>query len=322
MPFFFLFLFLFIIIIFCARRRRQILLLVVRKVFPFAFFPFLLSSRLSFLFVSRLLLLLLLFGGTNLLCISLPSSCSFGLSERVPARRASQSVVVVVVVFFFSRTVVAQRCFVVLRDVSSIALCISSRTGGRIRPTSLRVFPQDVRDTRRTTSRSSKSSSFSWSSFSSRGDDEDAVVVERRTTSSISARFGVRKNMRRCLFEGNNYPSKSTMCVLVSCPTTKVREREETVLPMRRRRDEEEDKERTNAHNARACVCACVFTEEERERERHVHTSKSQETPDEIKHTRDQKRDYYDAPKDILLLLTRLIKDQLQSEYRRMYMNT
>ena len=62
-------------------------------------------------------------------------------------------------------------------------------------------------------------------------------------------------------------------------------------------------------------MCACVFTEEERERERHGDTSKSQETPDEIKHTRDQKRDYYDAPKDILLLLlTRLIKKRELSE--------
>ena len=69
------------------------------------------------------------------------------------------------------------------------------------------------------------------------------------------------------------------------------REREATLHPTRRRRRRRRrQRRRTNAHNARACVCACVFTEEERERERHVHTSKSQETPDEIKHTRDQKR--------------------------------
>ena len=79
------------------------------------------------------------------------------------------------------------------------------------------------------------------------------------------------------------------MCAL-SSRLTMEREREATLHPTRRRRRRRRrQRRRTNAHNARACVCACVFTEEERERETRAHF-KVAETPDEIKHTRDQKR--------------------------------
>ena len=82
--------------------------------------------------------------------------------------------------------------------------------------------------------------------------------------------------------------------------------------------DEEEDKEEEQTLTTRVRVCARVCLQKRRERERHVHTSKSQETPDEIKHTRDQKRVITMPQKIYYYYYSRgSLEDQLLSEYQQ-----
>ena len=118
--------------------------------------------------------------------------------------------------------------------------------------------------------------------------------------------------------------SKANVCTFVASNDGE-RERG-NAPPNAKTKTKKKKTKKKNKRSQRACVCVrvCVYRRGERERETRTHF-KVAETPDEIKHTRDQKRDYYDAPKDILLLLlTRLIKKTscCRNTNRRMHMNT
>ena len=166
-----------------------------RKVFPFAFFPFFSRRVFRSSFVSRGLLLLLLFGGTNLLLYftsfvllirSLGTrSCTSGIAKCRRRRRRF---------LLLSNCCCAALLFVVLPrrfrpslyafvaepvDASvNVASCLSSR---RSRHTAHHVKVVEVVVV--------LSSSSSSTVFCRRcllvvdGDDEDVVVIERRTTS-------------------------------------------------------------------------------------------------------------------------------------------
>ena len=103
--------------------------------------------------------------------------------------------------------------------------------------------------------------------------------------------------------------SKANVCTFVSRPTTMERERERgNAPPNAKTKTTKKKTKKKNKRSQRACVCVRVCVYRRGERERDTYTLQSRRDTWEIKHER-PKKGYYDAPKDILLLLlTRLIK--------------
>ena len=100
--------------------------------------------------------------------------------------------------------------------------------------------------------------------------------------------------------------SKANVCTFVASNDGE-RERG-NAPPNAKTKTKKKKTKKKNKRSQRACVCVRVCVYRRGERERDTYTLQSRRDTWEIKHER-PKKGYYDAPKDILLLLlTRLIK--------------